>query len=135
MQNSNLVVKIEDDEGVDYYDKANSTNTMPSHFGSYILSDGKIIKNEVINQIGVLYNNSRYYGDTDSMYIHKKYWSNLVDNGFVGKSLGLGKNDYGNSGIFYAWFFAPKKKYCLVIEDFGVISAKRTFKVMTKNRG
>ena len=52
----------------------------------------------------------------------------MVENGFVGKSLGLGKNDYGNSGILYAWFLAPKIKYCLVIADFGVILAKRTFK-------
>ena len=52
----------------------------------------------------------------------------MVDNGFVGKSLGLGENDYGNSGIFYSWFLAAKIKYCLVIDDFGVFSAKRTFK-------
>ena len=69
-----------------------------------------------------------YYGDTDSGYIHKKYRSTLVDKGFVGKSIGLGKNDYGNSGIFYAWFRASKIKYCLVINDFGVISTKQTFK-------
>ena len=60
-------------------------------------------------------------------YMHKKYWSDLVDNGFVGKNLGLGKNDYVNSGIFYAWFLAPKIRYCLVIDDFGGILAKRTF--------
>ena len=52
----------------------------------------------------------------------------MVDTGFIGKSLGLGKNDYRNSGVFHAWFLAPKIKYCLVIDDFGVISAKRTFK-------
>ena len=84
--------------------------------------------NDVIKQIGGFYNNSIYYTDTDSLYIHKKYWSNLVDNGFVGKSLGLGKNEYGNSGIFYAWFLASKIEYCSVIADFGVISAKRIFK-------
>ena len=52
----------------------------------------------------------------------------MVDNGFVGKSHDLGRNDYGSSGIFYAWFLAPMIKYCLVIDDSGVISAKRTFK-------
>ena len=52
----------------------------------------------------------------------------MVDNGFVGESLGLGENDYGNSGLFFAWFLEPKIKYCLVIDDYGVISAKRTFK-------
>ena len=40
----------------------------------------------------------------------------------------MGKNDYGKSGIFYAWFLAPKIKYFLVIDDFVIISAKRTFK-------
>ena len=48
---------------------------------------------EVIIQIGGFYINSIYYTDTDSRYFHKKYWSNLVDNGFVAKSLGLGKNE------------------------------------------
>ena len=83
--------------------------------------------NEVINQIGGFYKNSIYYGDTDSMYIHKEYCSDLVDNGFVGKSLGLGKNDYGSSGLSYAGFSAPKITYCLVIEDIGVLSARGIF--------
>ena len=128
VKNGNLLVKLEDDEGVDDFDKAKSVNTMPFHFGSYILSHSKRLMNNVIKQINGFYNRNIYYTDTDSLYIHKKYWSNLVDNEFVGKSLGLGKNDYGDSGIFYAWFLAPKIKYCLVIDDFGIISAKRTFK-------
>ena len=122
LKNGNLIVKLEDDKGVDEYDKVKSVNTMPSHFGSYILSHSKRLMNDVMKQIGGFYNNSIYYTDTDSLYIHEKYWSDLVDNGFVGKSLGLGKNDYDNSGIFYACFSAPKIKYCLVIDDFGVIS-------------
>ena len=55
-------------------------------------------------------------------------WSTLFENEFVGNSLALGKNDYGISGIFYAWFLAPKINYCLVTDDFGVFPAKRTFK-------
>ena len=128
LKNGNLIVKLEDDGGVDDYDKAKSINTMPSHFGSYILSHSKRLMNNVINQIKGFYNNNIYYTDTDSLYIHKNHWSTLLEKGFVGKPLGLGKNDYGESGIFYAWFLAPKIKYCLVIDDFGVISAKRTFK-------
>ena len=103
LRNGNLIVKLEDDEGVDDYDKAESINTMPSHFGSYILSHSKRLMNDVIKQIGGFYDISNYYTDTDSLCIHKKYWSDLIDKGFVGKSLGWGKNDYGNSGIFYAW--------------------------------
>ena len=104
----NLIVKLEDDKGVDDYDKAKSKNTMPSHFGSYFLLHSKRLMNDVFNQIGGFCNISIYYTDTDSLYMRKKYWFCLVDNGFVGKSLGLGKNDYGNSGILYALFLAPK---------------------------
>ena len=84
--------------------------------------------NDVIQQIGSFYNISVYYTDTDSLFIHKKHWSSLVDNGFVGKFPGLCKNDYGNSGIFNAWFSAPMIKYSSVIDDFGVILAEKTFK-------
>ena len=38
-------------------------------------------------------------------------------------------------GIFYAWFLAPKIKYCLVTVDFGVILAKRTFKGFSEEHG
>ena len=128
LKNGNSIVKSEDDNGFDDYDKAKSINTMPFHFGSFILSHSEPVLNEAINQIVGIYDNSIYYTDTDSGYIHKKYWSNLVDNGFLGKSLGLGKIDYGKLGKIYAWFLDPKIKYCLVIDDFAVISAKRTFK-------
>ena len=128
LKNGNLIVKLEDDESVDDFDEAKSVNTMPSHFGSFILSHSKRLVNEVFHLIDGFYSNCIYYGDTNSGYLHKKHWSTLVDKGFVGKSLGLGKIDYGNSGIFFSWFLAPKIKYCSVIDDYGVISAKLTFK-------
>ena len=93
----------------DDYDEAKFVNTMPSHFGSYILSHRRRLMNDVIKQKGGFYNKSIYYIDTDSLYIHKKYWSFLVDNGSVGIFLGWGKSDYGNSGLFHAWFLSPKK--------------------------
>ena len=58
LKNGNLIVELQDDEGVDDYDKANSINTMPSHFGSYFLSHSKRLMNDVIEQIGFFYNNS-----------------------------------------------------------------------------
>ena len=101
LKHGNFIVKLEDDEDVDDYDKTKSVNTMPSHFLSYIFSHSKSLMKDVIKQIGGLYNNNNnYYTDTDSLYIHKKYWSILVDNGYVGKSLGLGKIDYSDSGLF-----------------------------------
>ena len=52
LKNGNLKVELEDDEGVDDYDRARSENTMPSHFGSNSLSYSKWIMNDVIKQIG-----------------------------------------------------------------------------------
>ena len=132
LKNGNLIVKLENDEGVDEYNKAKSANTRPSHFGSYILWHSKRLMNDLIKQIGGFYNNSIYYTDTDSLYIHKKYWSSLVDNGFVGKSLGLGQNDYGNSCKFYAWFLAPKIKWLMIMVLFWL---KELWKVIAKNIG
>ena len=62
------------------------------------------------------------------MYKQKIFWSDLVDNGFLGMYLRLGKNDYGNLGIFYARFLALKIKYCSVFHVFGVFLVKRVFK-------
>ena len=132
LKNGNSILKLEDEKGVDDYYKTKPLNKKPSHFCSYILSQSKRILSEVINQIAGFCNNCIYYGNTDSMYIQKKYWSSLVDKGFVGKTLGLGKTDYGDSGIFYAWFLAQKIKYCLMIGDYGVIWLKRTFKGYTE---
>ena len=126
-KNGNSILKLEDDKGVDDYEKK-LVNTMTSHSGSHILSHSKILGIEVNNQIDGFQNNSTYRRDTDSRYIHLNYRSSLNEKGFFGKSLGLRKNDYGNSGLFYAWFLAPKIKYCIVIDDFGVILATKTFK-------
>ena len=128
MINGTLIVRLQDDKSVDDYDKAKSKATMPSHFGSSILSHSKRLMNDFIKQRGDFYNISISYTDTDSLYIHKKYWFDLVDNGFFGISFGLSKINFSNSGIFYALFMAPKIKYCLVTDDFGVISAKIIFK-------
>ena len=74
LKNGNLIVKLEDDEGVDDFDKAKSVNTMPSQFGSNILSHSKRLMNDVFREIDGFYSNNTYYGDTDSGYIHKKHW-------------------------------------------------------------
>ena len=71
LKNGNIIVKLQDDGGIDYFDKAKSVNTMPSHFGSSILSQSKRLMNDGIWQIGGFYNITIYYTDTDSLYIHK----------------------------------------------------------------
>ena len=49
----------------------------------------------------------------------------------VGKALLQGKNDYKDGGIFYGLFLAPKIKYCLTINKYGVINEHKTFKGFT----
>ena len=75
LKNANLTVKLKDVKVVDDYDKAKSVNTMPSLFGTYILSFSRRLMNDVIKQIGGIYNQSIYYSGTDFLYIHKQYWS------------------------------------------------------------
>ena len=109
MRNGNLIFKLEDDAGVDDQDIAKSTNQMPCHLGSYTLAHSKRVMNNVTREIDGFYSTVIYYGDTDSAYIHEKHCSTLVDNGFVGKPLTPGENNYSKAGIFYDWFLTPKK--------------------------
>ena len=49
----------------------------------------------------------------------------------VGKNPLQGKNDYKDGGIWYGLFLPPKIKYCLTINEFGVIDEHKTFKGFT----
>ena len=42
-----------------------------------------------------------------------------------------GRNDYKGGGIWYDFFLAPKLKYCLTINKYGVIDEHKTFKGFT----
>ena len=52
----------------------------------------------------------------------------------VGKNLCQGKNDYETGGIFYSFFLAPIKKFCLTVKVFGVIQRHMTFKGFINSR-
>ena len=58
----------------------------------------------------------------------------LIEKRFVAKDLFQSKNDYGESaGIVYGLFLAPKGKYCIVINENGILSQKTTFKGFNQN--
>ena len=126
LANGNYIVKLSLDEGIDK--EIEDKNTMPSQLGAFILSNSKRIMNNFVRIIDGFKKNSVYYQDTDSLYIEKKYWNILDENNLVGEKLGQGKNDYGSGGIFYGLFLAPKIKYCLTINEYGIINEKKTFK-------
>ena len=84
--------------------------------------------NNSIRDINCLHNSSIYYGDTDSIYLEKKYSVVLVRAGLVGSYLGQGKNECLSGGIIYTMYLAPKVKYCLTIDKFGIIEEHKSFK-------
>ena len=50
LKNGCLIVKLVDDKGVDDYDEAKLVKSMPSRFGTYILSHSKRLMKDVINK-------------------------------------------------------------------------------------
>ena len=125
----NHIVKMIDDAGLE--DEVEKLNTMPLHLGAFVLSNSIRIMNNFIHAINGFYTNDVYYTDCDSLYIENKHWDKLDKAGLVGKNLLQGKNDYKDGGIFYALFLAPKIKYCLTINKYGVIDEHKTFKGFT----
>ena len=59
------------------------------------------------------------------------YWKISGINYIVGKGLLQGKNDYKDGGNWFALFLAPKIKFCLTINKYGVIDEHKTFKGFT----
>ena len=126
LPNGNYIVKLKKDDGLE--EDNDVKNTLPSHLGDFILSNSKRIMNNFIREINGFYNNSIYYGDTDSLYIEKKYWDVLDKANLVGKNLCQGKIDYKTGGIFYGLFLALKIKYVLATDHYGIIQQHMTFK-------
>ena len=126
LPNENYIVKMKRDDGLD--DDCDIKNTLPADLGAFILSNSKRIINNFIRERNGFYKNSIYYGDTDSLYIEKKYWDVLDKANLVGEGLCRGKSDYKKGGIFYGLFLAPKIKYCLSIDEYGIIQEHKTFK-------
>ena len=104
---------------------------MPLHLGSFVLSNSRRIMNNFIHAFNGFHRNDLYYEDTDSTYIEIKQWDKLNEAGLVGKILLQGKNDYKDDGIFYGLFLAPKLKFCLTINRYGVNDEHKTFKGLT----
>ena len=129
INHGNYIVKMKDDEEVE--DEVKKVNTLPLQLPVFILSNSKRIMNNFIHSIDGFYTNDVYYTDTDSLYIGSKHWDKLNKAGLVGKNLLQSKNDYGDGGIFYGLFLAPKIKYCLPINKNGVIDQKKCFKGST----
>ena len=104
---------------------------MPFHLDAFVLSNSKKIMNNFILATNGFYTNDVYCTDTDSLYIENKHWDELEKTCLVGKGLLQGKNYYKDGGIFCGLFLAPKQKFCLTINKYGVIHEHKTFKGFT----
>ena len=133
LKNGNIMVKIKDKEGVDDEGTSKKVNSQPCQLGSFILSHSKRLMNDVMSALDGFKNNKIYYGDTDSVYIHNDDYEILKTKGLIGKNLYQSKNDYGKGGILYGLFLAPKIKYCIAIDENGILSQKTTFKGYDQN--
>ena len=65
LPNGNYIVKMKKDDGLD--DEYDIKNTLLAVLGAFILANSKRITNDFVRAINGFYNNSRYYGDTDSL--------------------------------------------------------------------
>ena len=58
----------------------------------------------------------------------------LIEKGLVCKDLFQSKNDYGeNAGLVYGLFLPPKYRYCIVIDENGILSQQTTSKGFNRN--
>ena len=127
------MVKTKDKECVDDEGISEIVISQPCHLGSIILSHSIRLMNDVILALDGFKNNKIYYGDTDSIYIHNDDYEILKTKVLIGKNLYQLKNDYGKGGILFGLFLAPKIKYCIVIDENGILSQKTNFKGYDQN--
>ena len=69
----------------------------------------------------------KFTTETPSQSIYTKNIEILKTKGLIGKELFQSKNDSENSGILYGLSIAPKTKYCIVMDENGVLSQKNHF--------
>ncbi|ESO97651.1 hypothetical protein LOTGIDRAFT_152742 [Lottia gigantea] len=91
--------------------------------------------NNFIRVIDGFYKPEIYYTDTDSLYISSSNWDKLNEAGLVSENdYCKGKNDYGDGGIIFGLYLAPKVKYNIILTSDGVLKEKKTFKGYSKGK-
>ena len=85
LPNGSFNVRMKKDDRLD--DDCDIKNTLSAVLGAFILSNSKQKMNNFIREINGFYNNSIYYGETDSSYIKKNYWDKLDKAKLVGEEI------------------------------------------------
>ena len=128
LKNKNIMVKIADHEGVEDNCYIKKINSQPFHLGAFISSQAKGLMNGLIFALDGFKNRKIYYSDTDSIYIHKNDYEVVKEQNLIGKNLYQPKHDYGDADIVNVLFMTAKIKYCIVIDENGLLQQKITFK-------
>ncbi|ESP03444.1 hypothetical protein LOTGIDRAFT_171384 [Lottia gigantea] len=135
VNDSQYIVEINEEEKEFDCTPPKSTRLTPSHLGSFVLSHSEKIINNFIRVIDGFYKPEIYYTDTDSLYISSSNWDKLNDAGLVSENdYCKGKNDYGNGGIIFGLYLAPKVKYNIILTSDGILKEKKTFKGYSKDK-
>ena len=67
--------------------------------------------------------------------LKKKYWDALDKAEMVAEQLCPGEIDYKSGDIFYGLSLTPKIKYCVKIDNYGILQEHKTFKGSTTVKG
>ena len=121
------MVKIADHEDVDGNGYSKKFISQPCCLGAFIISHSKRLMNDVVIALDGYKNYNKNYSDTDSKYIHKNHYDIVKGQRLLGKDILQSKNNYWNAGILDGLFLAPKIKYCIVINDNGLLQQKISF--------
>ena len=70
LTNENYIVNLKNGDGLEGDDYVKKT--LPSHLGTFILSNSKRNRNIFVREINGFYNNCIYYSDTVTLYKEKK---------------------------------------------------------------
>lgn len=110
-----LITIVNNQYFVSYKNKCHHDNRRPLYLGTFILSNSKVIFNNLIAALDGFFNLVIIYADTDSVYIPLDKWHLLEKAGLVGNNLGQCKNDFGE-GVWIEKFrcLGKKMKICLL---------------------
>ncbi|ESO87326.1 hypothetical protein LOTGIDRAFT_154823 [Lottia gigantea] len=128
LNETQYIVEINEEEK-EFVPPKDFTRLTPTHLGTFILCHSKRIMNNFIHVIDGFYKPEIYYTDTDSLYISSSNWDELNEAGLVSENeYRKGKNDYGDGGIIFGLYLAPKIKYNIILTSEGVLKEIKTFK-------
>lgn len=124
--------------------KRDEIPSKPLEVGVLVLAYSRILMHEYLNSWNGYRNEEKslYYGDTDSLILHKKVYEENYSKKVFGDDWGLLKNEYPGGKIVEAYFPAPKtyalKIWCFDkekgIEEKWVIRAKGIPKAANSSR-